>query len=252
MPALKGSFSFIVAKRMLSALEENGPTGRTNLAVHCRLNYNVCLKYINMLRMLGWVDVRHGKSTQITITKMGSEVNAKLFRYAGLDVNESFADSSLEGIIADTLAENASRLRTSARSSQQARSQAKRDRKGRPNVMLVDDEPDILLTYRSFLAPNGYNVEGVSDPYSALQKVASKASYFDLIVLDIRMPGINGLQLYQSLRIMSPSSRFLFVSSLDAARELVTVLPEVKQEQVMQKPIDRDLFLRKVQSILAQ
>lgn len=246
MSGLKGSFSFIVAKRMLSALEESGPTGRTNLAVYCRLNYNVCLKYINMLKMLGWVDVRRGTSTQITITKMGSEVNAKLFRYSGLDVNEALTDPSLDGRI--VVAEKSSRPEASSKASQHA----KLNRKGRLNIMLVDDEPDILLTYRSFLAPNGYNVEGVSDPYSALQKVASKASHFDLIILDIRMPGINGLQLYQSLRIMSPSSRFLFVSSLDAARELVTVLPEVSQEQVMQKPVDKDLFIRKVQSILAQ
>lgn len=247
MPALKGSFSFIVAKRMVSALEENGPMIKTNLAIHCRLNYNVCIKYVNMLQLLGWVDIRHDKRTQVTITKRGSEVNARLFQYTGSDPGKELGSVQLEKPVADLPPP-----RTAARAKRDS-VQAGRDAKAKTNIMLVDDESDILLTYRSFLSPSGYNVEGFSDPYSALEKVASsRPYYFDLIVLDIRMPGINGLQLYQSLRVMSPASKFLFVSSLDAARELVTILPGVGQEQVLQKPIDKDYFVKTVKSILAR
>jgi CheY-like chemotaxis protein/predicted transcriptional regulator len=238
---LRGSFSFIVAKRILSALEHNGPTKKTGLAVNSRLNYNVCLKYINMLKLLGWIDITHDKWTFVTITELGREVNGRLFHYDGLDIESPVVEEK----------SHAPQIATPSKL--QDRPSTKHKTKGfKGNIMLVDDESDILLTYRSFLSPIGYNVEGFLDPYSALQKVASsKLEYFDLVILDIRMPEINGLQLYQSLKIMTPSSKFLFVSSLDAAKELVTILPGVSQEQVLQKPLNKEYFVKRVESILS-
>jgi two-component system response regulator ChvI len=119
----------------------------------------------------------------------------------------------------------------------------------RPTVMLVDDEPDILAVFKSYLASEGYKVESFSDSYMALQSFArSEPRHFDLLVLDIRMPTINGLQLYQRLKAVDPYVKVIFLSALEATDELVSILDGVKSVDVIRKPIDRKHFIQKVKA----
>ena len=121
------------------------------------------------------------------------------------------------------------------------------------NILLVDDEPDILLTYKTFLlaAHEGYNVDAFTDSQKALQQFAqvNSPSYYDLIVMDVRMPGLNGLQLYYRLKAISPDIKVLFVSALDAAQEMISILPGVKLDDVVKKPVDEEQFLYKVRKM---
>ena len=120
----------------------------------------------------------------------------------------------------------------------------KGDKAYRGNIMLIDDQADILLTYRSFLEGQGFNVESFADPIVALRQFAQlDTSKYDLVVMDIRMPQLNGLQLYQRLRAINSTVRTLFVTALDAAEELITLLPDVAADQVIMKPVSRDRFL---------
>jgi len=117
------------------------------------------------------------------------------------------------------------------------------------NILLVDDEPDALLTYKTFLTIEGYNVDDFTDPREALSHVAqSNLGYYNLVVMDIRMPNLNGLQLYYRLKAINPDIRIMFVSALDAAREMVSILPGVKLDDVVQKPVDQKEFLYKVKT----
>jgi two-component system response regulator ChvI len=52
------------------------------------------------------------------------------------------------------------------------------------------------------------------------------------------MPGLNGLQLYYRLKAINPNVKVLFVSALDAAEEMVSILPGVKIEDIIQKPVN--------------
>jgi two-component system, OmpR family, response regulator ChvI len=121
------------------------------------------------------------------------------------------------------------------------------------NILLVDDEPDILLTYKTFLlaAHEGYNVDAFTDSQKALQQFAqvNSPSYYDLVVMDVRMPGLNGLQLYYRLKAISPDIKVLFVSALDAAQEMISILPGVKLDDVVKKPVDEEQFLYKVRKM---
>ena len=135
---------------------------------------------------------------------------------------------------------------------QQLPQQQQQQRKDGHNILLVDDEPDILLTYKTFLlaAPEGYNVDPFTDSQKALQQFAQvNPSYYDLIVMDIRMPGLNGLQLYYRLKAISPDIKVLFVSALDAAQEMISILPGVKLDDVVKKPVDKEQFLYKVRKM---
>lgn len=68
----------------------------------------------------------------------------------------------------------------------------------RKKILLVDDEHDITLTLRTILEKGGFEVVSLNDPILALQSF--KPRYYDLLVLDGRMPQMNGFELYQQLR----------------------------------------------------
>jgi two-component system response regulator ChvI len=121
----------------------------------------------------------------------------------------------------------------------------------RPTIMLVDDEPDILAIFKTYLTSEGYKVEAFSDSYMALQSFArSEPRHYDLLVLDIRMPTINGLQLYQRLKAVDPYVKVIFLSALEATDELVSILDGVKTADVIRKPIDRKHFVQKVKATI--
>lgn len=62
----------------------------------------------------------------------------------------------------------------------------------KPNILIVEDERSLCLLYREELEKEGYRVTTVQDAASALE--ALEKTSFDLVVSDVRMPGINGLE----------------------------------------------------------
>jgi two-component system, OmpR family, response regulator ChvI len=67
------------------------------------------------------------------------------------------------------------------------------------NILLIDDEEDILETFKQGLSSEGYNVEAFVDHMEAFAHFVNvNPSHYNLAILDIRMPGLNGLQLYYS------------------------------------------------------
>ncbi len=120
------------------------------------------------------------------------------------------------------------------------------------NIMLVDDEPDVLYTYKCFLSSRGYNVVTFTNPREALiHFVQSDPSYYGLVILDIRMPHLNGLQLFHKFREIDHKIKIIFVSALDGAAELVSLLPDLKEENIMKKPVNQTTFLEKVEQMLS-
>jgi two-component system, OmpR family, response regulator ChvI len=121
------------------------------------------------------------------------------------------------------------------------------------NIMIVDDEPDILFTYKSLLSAEGYNVQPFTDPQEALKhfvQLPDPSSYYQLVLLDIRMPRLNGLQLFYRIKAISHNTKIMFCSALDMAEELVSILPDIKYDDIIKKPIERKYFISKINSIL--
>ncbi|MFL6397670.1 MAG: response regulator [Nitrososphaeraceae archaeon] len=119
------------------------------------------------------------------------------------------------------------------------------------NIMLVDDEPDIILTYKTYLDSTGYNVDSFTDPREALMHFEqADPNNYNLVLMDIRMPNLNGIQLYYRLKAINPKIKILFVSALDAAQEMVSILPSIGLDDVIRKPVDNDQFLSKVKKAL--
>jgi two-component system, OmpR family, response regulator ChvI len=124
------------------------------------------------------------------------------------------------------------------------------------NIMVVDDEPDTLFTYELFLSDEGYNVEAFTDPQEALKHFVqlsgafSSSSYYQLVLLDIRMPRLNGLQLFNTIKTLSPNTKIMFCTALDVAEELVSILPDIEHDCIIRKPAERQYFIGKINSAL--
>jgi two-component system, OmpR family, response regulator ChvI len=119
--------------------------------------------------------------------------------------------------------------------------------------MLVDDDPDILLTYKSILVDERCNIETFTDAQEALKHFSqANPSNYDLVLLDIRMPGLNGLQLYYKLKAINMAIKIIFVSALDAADELLSMIPDVNVDyDVIRKPVNREDFVNKIMAVLS-
>ena len=115
-------------------------------------------------------------------------------------------------------------------------------------ILLVDDENDLLTSFNLLLKMEGYrNVKTFSDSKSVLKHLSDKNPlYYKLAITDIRMPDINGIQLYQILKILNPSIKIIFLTALDAVNELASIYPEIKPSDIMKKPIDPELFIKTV------
>lgn len=99
-------------------------------------------------------------------------------------------------------------------------------------VLLVDDEGSLLLTLAANLELEGFDVVGAESGERALQLVASQS--FDLVLSDIRMPGMSGVELFQKIRVLRPEMPVVLMTAF-ALEELVdqalsegafTVLPK--------------------------
>jgi two-component system response regulator ChvI len=117
--------------------------------------------------------------------------------------------------------------------------------------MLVDDEEDMLITYKSFLEGEDYKIESFTDSETALKHFAETNAYdYNLVILDIRMPGINGLQLYCKLKAINIAIKVLFVSALDAIDEILSVLPDVDPIDIIRKPVQKEHFVSVIKRAL--
>jgi two-component system, OmpR family, response regulator ChvI len=80
-------------------------------------------------------------------------------------------------------------------------------------VMIVDDEQDITTVFKMGLENNGFIVTTFNDPLEALSKF--RPGLYDLLILDIRMPGMNGFQLYQKIRETDNKLKVCFLTAYD-------------------------------------
>ena len=118
-------------------------------------------------------------------------------------------------------------------------------------IILVDDEQDILFTYKTILTNYDYHVTSFTDPSIALNYIRDLTDFNDLlVVLDIRMKNLNGLQLHQQIKSIDPTIKIIFITALDILDELLSIVPGISQHQIMRKPIDTKEFTSTVEKVL--
>jgi len=122
------------------------------------------------------------------------------------------------------------------------------------NILLVDDESDLLKLYQWFLESEGYhNIQTFTDSRKAVKHLAElkNPGHYDLAIIDIRMPSINGIQLYHILKIFNPKINVLFVSALDATNELISMY-QIAHQDILRKPCERQDFITAVNNAVLE
>jgi CheY-like chemotaxis protein len=82
-------------------------------------------------------------------------------------------------------------------------------------ILLVDDEQDVLLTFQLILLHEGYKVYPFDNPLDALSSF--KIGLYDLAILDIKMPKMDGFQLYEEIKKIDCSLKVCFITAAAAA-----------------------------------
>src|SRR5246127_435229 len=91
------------------------------------------------------------------------------------------------------------------------------------NILLVDDEPGMLRYIRTLLEVDDYKVETATTGEEALQKI-DKGLEPDMVLLDVLMPGIDGLQTLEQLRQMRPGVKVVMLSCVSDTRKVVQAM----------------------------
>jgi two-component system response regulator AtoC len=94
---------------------------------------------------------------------------------------------------------------------------------GTTNILLVDDEPGMLRYIRTLLEVDDYKVETACNGEEALQRV-EKGLQPDLVLLDVLMPGIDGLETLEQLRQLKPGVKVVMLSCVSDTRKVVQAM----------------------------
>jgi YesN/AraC family two-component response regulator len=123
-------------------------------------------------------------------------------------------------------------------------------------VMVVDDERDILRIIKRDLEANNntFTVDIFSSSEQALQAFEGHPSdYYDLILTDIRMPRMNGFELYRRIKEKNPAMKIAFITAFEINKEEFNkVLPSIDVKDFIIKPISMSDLIIKLQSIVTK
>ena len=101
-------------------------------------------------------------------------------------------------------------------------------------ILIVDDEPDMTSSLRIALEGAGFSVDTFNDPSIAVQHFQPDS--YDLVLLDIIMPKIDGFELYKQIKRVDPDVKVCFLTASEMHRE------EFRKEK--HRDLDKDLFLK--------
>ena len=119
-------------------------------------------------------------------------------------------------------------------------------------VLLVDDEPDVNLAVKIVLEENGFQVNTFTDPFLALQNFRKEAGMYDLLILDIQMPDMNGFELYKQIKKIDDKVKVCFLTASEMYYEEFRkeLFPALDNNCYIQKPIENETLIRRVNRII--
>ena len=112
--------------------------------------------------------------------------------------------------------------------------------------MVVDNEPDITLTIQLGLEVGGFDVDAFTDP--DLASKSFKPNFYDLVLIDIMMPNMDGFELYERLKRVDPNVKVCFLTASEMYHEKIREVEHcaLNKDVFLQKPITTDDLIREI------
>ncbi|MFP4036347.1 MAG: sigma-54-dependent transcriptional regulator [Desulfobacteraceae bacterium] len=117
------------------------------------------------------------------------------------------------------------------------------------SILVVDDEKSILRRCVRLLSRQGHNVVGAMDPTAALEMVEKRNPPFDLVIADIRMPGMDGIELLERIRGIDSSIEVVMMTGYAAVETAVNAMKKGAYDYLA-KPFEMEEFLHTIQNVL--
>ena len=118
---------------------------------------------------------------------------------------------------------------------------------GKTNVLVVDDLRSMCLTLGRILEGEGHNVVTVEDGYQAIEAV--RKTRFDIIFMDTKMPGIDGVQTFREIKKIDPKAAVIMMTGY-SVEDLVKKALEEGAYAIVYKPFDIDRIIAIIEELL--
>jgi DNA-binding NtrC family response regulator len=120
-------------------------------------------------------------------------------------------------------------------------------------LLVVDDDPDIVQVLKRGLEQNRFLVDAFTNPEEALQSFKSDAESYCLVVSDIRMPVLSGIQLAKRVKETNPDVKVILMTAFEIRdNEFSKVFPSTSVDGFVQKPIGIRELSNKILSIIGE
>ncbi|MGH9996900.1 MAG: response regulator [Nitrososphaeraceae archaeon] len=117
-------------------------------------------------------------------------------------------------------------------------------------MLVVDDEPDLTRLCSLALKYHGFNVDTFNDSEEVLSNF--KPDYYDLVILDIKMPKMDGFELYDKIKKKDDKTKICFLTASESYYEEFRKkeYSALDKNLFLKKPIDNDDLLKEVNKIM--
>ena len=117
-------------------------------------------------------------------------------------------------------------------------------------ILVVDDEPDLTQVSTLALEYHGFKVDSFNDPQEALSKF--KPGLYDLIILDIKMPKMDGFELYHEIKKKDNNAKVCFLTASELYYEEFRKKEycALDRNLFIQKPIDNEHLIKEIDKML--
>jgi DNA-binding NtrC family response regulator len=114
-------------------------------------------------------------------------------------------------------------------------------------ILVIDDDEDILNLFSGFLKNEGYGVTSFLDPLKALQEIHRRPQKYSIIITDIRMPGISGIELVRRICKINHDIKVIIISAFELNGE---DLRNIRYDNIMEKPVHMRYLVQTIDKLL--
>jgi len=120
-------------------------------------------------------------------------------------------------------------------------------------ILVINDEKDINTTVRQVLEDKGFKVDSYEDPYLALENF--KPQYYDLVMIDSKMPQMNGFTFYKEVKTIDPNVKTCFLTAAGVQPSHYsddTFSSPPPANRFIQIPIENESLLKRIEKIMSE